>query len=260
LARDRALLCEQQREVVHEAADAVAELDRAYTVMQTSFNRLVAARDQLAAVQAAYDLDKAPLDLLLEAQRRWSEASTEYCLNRARYAVATKNVHFVKGTLLEYDAVYLAEGPWPADAYVDAAEREAVRSQPRPLNYASSKAPVVSRGPYAQFPGQPGAIHPHAAQPIVEHGVPVQTPSTTPDSQSPTPTTIEMPPGSLRDESLPPPPTGEESEGSATIDPTVEVTPARYDAPPDAVDAETASFAPPLRLPPPNRPLSGVFQ
>ena len=33
LARERALLKDQQREVVHEAADAISEMDRAYVVM-----------------------------------------------------------------------------------------------------------------------------------------------------------------------------------------------------------------------------------
>ena len=47
LARERAILRDQQREIVHEAADAIAEMDRAYAVLQTSYNRLVASQDQL---------------------------------------------------------------------------------------------------------------------------------------------------------------------------------------------------------------------
>src|SRR5262249_22580556 len=132
---------------------AVGEIDRAYTVMQTSYNRLAANRDQLGAVQAAYEADKAPLDLYLDAQRRVADAETDYYLNRTRYALAVKNVHFVKGTLLDYDGVRLAEGPWPGAAYVDAARREASRSAPVPLNYASSRAPVVSAGVFDQNPG-----------------------------------------------------------------------------------------------------------
>jgi outer membrane protein TolC len=150
LARERALLRDQQREVVHEAADAIAEMDRAFAVLQSSYNRLVASEDQLGAVQAAYEADKSPLDLLLEAQRRRSDSAVDYTQTRARYAVAAKNVHFVKGTLLEYDGVYLAEGPWPGEAYRDAADREASRSVPVPMNYASSLAPVVSHGPHEQ--------------------------------------------------------------------------------------------------------------
>jgi hypothetical protein len=150
LARERAILRDQQREIVHEAADAVAEVDRSYTVLQTSYNRLAANRDQLGAVQAAYEADKAPLDLFLDAQRRVADAETDYFLNRTRYTLSTKNMHFVKGTLLDYDGVHLAEGPWPEEAYVDAARREASRGAPKPLNYASSLAPVVSKGPFPQ--------------------------------------------------------------------------------------------------------------
>jgi hypothetical protein len=91
-----------------------------------------------------------PLDLLLDAQRRLTDAETEYVLNRSRYSLALKNVHFVKGTLLEYDGVFLAEGGWPGKAYSDSAKREKSRSVPVPLNYASSCAPVVSRGAYSQ--------------------------------------------------------------------------------------------------------------
>jgi len=92
--------------------------------------------------------------LYLESQRRLVDGETEYYLNRARYTLATKNVHFVKGTLLDYDGIFLAEGPWPGEAYHDAAKREASRSRPVPLNYASSRAPVVSHGPFDQLPAQ----------------------------------------------------------------------------------------------------------
>jgi hypothetical protein len=55
---------------------------------------------------------------------------------------------------LDFDGVQLAEGPWPGEAYVDAAKREASRSVPVPLNYASSRAPIVSQGVFDQHPGE----------------------------------------------------------------------------------------------------------
>jgi outer membrane protein TolC len=248
LARERAILRDQQREVVHEAADAIAEMDRGYAVLQTSFNRVVASRDQVQAVQAAYDEDKAPLDVLLEAQRRRAEAETEYSLNRSRYAVAIKNVHFVKGTLLEYDGVYLAEGPWCPAAYGDAAKLEASRSQPVPLNYASSKSPAVSRGPYAQHPGEPAVFPDQATGPVLEEPLPLEAPASIQGPVTPPP--ANQPSATPEEGILPAPPAGEE-DGSAFVDPTTDVNPARYDESPPAVDAETAGFAPPLRLPPP---------
>ena len=89
------------------------------------YNRLDAARNQLDAVHAAYESDKAPLDLLLEAQRRFADAESRYFRSLAEYAVAVKNVHFSKGTLLDYDGVYLTEGGWPMAAYQDAAHARA---------------------------------------------------------------------------------------------------------------------------------------
>jgi hypothetical protein len=174
-------LQDQQREVIHEAADAIAEMDRAYVVLQTSYNRLLASRDQMNSVQAAYENDKAPLDLFLEAQRRLADAEVDYALSRASYALATKNVHFVKGTLLDYDGVYLAEGPWPGEAYHDSAKREASRGAPMPLNYASSRAPVVSNGLYGQHTATPLPPCETVGGPTPDEELP------TPDSQSPTP-------------------------------------------------------------------------
>ena len=150
LCRARALLREQEHQVLHNLAGAVAELKRAYVVSQTTFNRLDAARQQLAAVQAAFNADKAPLDLLLEAQRQLANSETRYFRSLAEYAVAVKNVHYAKGTLLDYDGVYLSEGGWPMAAYQDAAVRESLRGRPREINYASSFAPRVAYGPYEQ--------------------------------------------------------------------------------------------------------------
>jgi outer membrane protein TolC len=175
LARERAILRDQQREIVHEAADAISEMDRAYAVLQTSYNRLAANRDQLGSVQAAYDNDKVPLDLFLDAQRRVADAETDYHLNRSRYSLASKNVHFVKGTLLEYDGVFLEEGPWAPKAYQDAAEREAMRGRPRPLNYASSRAPIVDQGPFDQRVGEecaPGEVATPSTSPFEQDTLP----------------------------------------------------------------------------------------
>jgi hypothetical protein len=138
--------------VLHDAAAAIGELDRAMVVAQTTASRLDAARMQLAAVQAAFDSEKATLDLLLEAQRLLADADSRNFRALAEYAVAIKNVHYSKGTLLDYDGVVLSESGWPDKAYADAARREANRGKPWPLNYASASAPLVGAGPYDQRP------------------------------------------------------------------------------------------------------------
>jgi outer membrane protein TolC len=170
LTRSRAVLKEQEHLVLHDAAGSVAEFDRAWVVAQTTANRLDAARTQIKAVRAAYDNEKAPLDLLLEAQRLLADAESRHFRSLAEYAIAIKNVHYSKGTLLDYDGVMLSEGGWPQKAYSDAARREAGRGKPHPLNYASSQAPLVARGAYDQHPLVEQAVL--SAEPIP--GAPIQ--------------------------------------------------------------------------------------
>ncbi|MEO2046097.1 MAG: TolC family protein [Pirellulales bacterium] len=150
LSRSRALLREQEHYVLHDVADAVAEMDRAQTVSQTTYNRLDAAKEQLAAITAAYEADKAPLNLLLDGQRRHADSASRHYRALSEYAIAIKNVHFSKGTLLDYDGVLLSEGRWQAQAYRDAKDKGRYRGRRVSLNYASSSAPVVSRGSYRQ--------------------------------------------------------------------------------------------------------------
>ncbi|MEM8945538.1 MAG: TolC family protein [Planctomycetota bacterium] len=152
LHRARAILREQERQTIHDVSDAVAEMQRAYVVSQTSFNRLDAAQNQLAAVTAAFEAEKAPLDLLLDAQRRLADAQSRYFRSLAEHAISVKNVHFSKGTLLDYDGVFLSEGGWPSMAHQDAVRRESLRGRSRPLNYSSFHAPRVSHGAYDQQP------------------------------------------------------------------------------------------------------------
>lgn len=161
LSRERAILRDQQREVIHELSDAIAEMDRTFVVAQTSYNRLIASRQQHQALVVPFEENKeVSLDLLLDAQRRVLDSEVRYYRALAEYALAVKNVHYVKGTLLDYDGVYLAEGPWPAEAYKDAADIESLRhGRAWPLNYASSRAPVVGWGEMPQDPaGAPGEV------------------------------------------------------------------------------------------------------
>lgn len=175
LSRERAILEQQEREVAHDVSNALADVNRAYEVAQTNFNRRIAARQHVAAVQAAYDAERAPLDLLLEAQRRLAEAETRFFAVLVEYAVAVKNVHYEKGSLLDYNEIYMSEGPWPGKAYDDAASRAARTHDSGPLSYIFSRQqPPVSRGPVPQGTmsqdaaacdvAAPGAAAPNAVQ------------------------------------------------------------------------------------------------
>ena len=120
LARERAVLQDLELEVSHQLGDAVRDIDLNYGLTQSNFNRRVAAEDEVEAIEAVYDSGSVTLDLLLDAQRRRAEAESAYYRSLVDYNRAIMRIHYRKGSLLDYNGVYLAEGPWPGKAYFDA--------------------------------------------------------------------------------------------------------------------------------------------
>lgn len=156
LARERSVLQDQELELSHQLAEAVRLLDTSYTLMQTGFNRVVAARRQVTAVLEAYKAGTLTLDLVLDAQRREADAMTSAYRAQADYNRNIALVHFRKGSLLEYNNILLAEGPWPGKAYFDAHRRARARDAGLYLNYGYTRPEVISRGPVAQQTGEMG--------------------------------------------------------------------------------------------------------
>ena len=156
LARARAILQQQEQDVSHGLSTAFAELERAYVTSQTNYNRTIAAREQLAALEGAYEnADESErtrlLNLLLDAQRRLADAESNYHRALIEYSLAVRSVHTMKGSLLEYNQVYLSEGPWPGKAYFDAEVRNHTRHNPPHLLQKILSVPFpASRGGYGQ--------------------------------------------------------------------------------------------------------------
>lgn len=128
LSRERAVLNEQHREVSLQLSHAMAEKDRSYQLVQTNLNRRIAAQDHVQATAAVYEgadeNQKARLlDVLLDAQRRLSEAEVNYQISCVEYMLSITQVHAAQGSLLACNEVYLSEGPWPHKAYHDAGDR-----------------------------------------------------------------------------------------------------------------------------------------
>ncbi len=189
LARERAKLQDEELEVSHQVAFAIRDLESNLTLAQTNFNRRVAADRELQAVQAAYDTGKITFDVLLQAQRTLADAESNYFRVLVSYNESIAEVHLRKGSLLEYNGVYLSEGPWPGKAYFDARRRARARDAAHTLNYGLTLPRVISRGPVNQGAdsgglgggnardGQPGAGPPREGRPE-----PVPTPAPAPES------------------------------------------------------------------------------
>jgi hypothetical protein len=147
LARERVVLRELERQVVHDLSAATADADRAFVLLETTYNRRQATHEQLHATQAAFDADKVSLDFVLETQRLAADAEVRYHRALVEHAVALKNVRFECGSLLEYDGVSMAEGPWADGAYRSPTRTDGYRLPVGPLNYALSPGRRVAAPP-----------------------------------------------------------------------------------------------------------------
>lgn len=145
--RERTLIHEAERQIVHDLSNAISELDRAYAVVETCMNRRIAAAEQVAAIETAdeFGSDTSVLYVLLDSQRRLAEAETAYFRAIVEYQLAVKNLQVEKGTLLAYNEVHLNEGPWPAKAQADADEREWLRGAPQPYGEPLTPLPLLQK-------------------------------------------------------------------------------------------------------------------
>jgi outer membrane protein TolC len=192
IARDRALLQDLELEISHQLGNSIRDIDLGYGLTQTNFNRRVAAEAEVSAVQAQYQFQQVTLDLLLDAQRRRAEAESAYYRSLVDYNQAIMNVHYHKGSLLDYDGVYLAEGPWPGKAYFDAMRQARKRDAGLYMDFGYTRPNVVSRGPIPQgcsdgcADGGPGAGGPELFQspgPMPEQALPAGETLPTPPAQ-----------------------------------------------------------------------------
>jgi outer membrane protein TolC len=153
LARQSAVLEEMELSLSHTLAQAVRDLDTQYALAQTHFNRLNASEKEVESTLTLFENGKATLDLTLDAQRRRAQAQIDYYRAVGNYNKSIANVHFRKGSLMEYCGVQLAEGPWPKKAYWDALGHARERDASYYLDYGWTRPNVISQGAVNQQQG-----------------------------------------------------------------------------------------------------------
>ncbi len=153
LARSQSILQQQELEMSHQLTDAIRDITKYYQLSETGLQRRIASEREVEAVTNAYNAGTMTVDYVLDAQRRLAEAETEFYDNVVQYNLAISELHRRKGTLLEYNNVYLTEGPWPNKAYIDAREIARKRDAGHYMNYGYTRPQVFSRGEYRQFQG-----------------------------------------------------------------------------------------------------------
>lgn len=184
LARERAMLYEQEREILRDMSDALGEIDRAYAAAQTNMNRRVAAGQHLTATQAAFESGKVPVDAVLYAQVRLADAESRYSRAVIDYALAVKNVHLEKGSLLDYNDIVVAGNPSPVHGE-SRSQVDSARKLWDQISYAFRADPLNRPRPVPDS-ADSGSQPADASQPASAGAGQDQPPSASPGAASPT--------------------------------------------------------------------------
>lgn len=134
VSRERAIHREQQKTVVHDVMNSVGEAERAWEACENIMNRYLAAREVLSALEANLAAgEEVDVDRLFDSQRRVVEAEVEFFRARVEYAVALKNVHLEKNSLMAYNNLHIYDGAVPLTITTDAPTQQAPASTAMPL-------------------------------------------------------------------------------------------------------------------------------
>lgn len=126
LAKARAVLNEQQRQVVFNLNEAFVEVDRTYESIRANYNAWDSIKDELRPKlerEKADAFENEDYFFLREALQRAANTRSLFVRAIADYNIALVNVAYESGQLLQRYNIQVAEGPWVEDAYQNAAAR-----------------------------------------------------------------------------------------------------------------------------------------
>ena len=123
LTREQALLKEQELRISHDLSNASRQIDRAYQLLQTNYNRQDADRLQTEVLRDRYRAGLTNIGFLLQAQQQLAISTSAYFRSLVDYQLALRDLHREKGSLLNYSQVGLSESEWASGASEDAYQR-----------------------------------------------------------------------------------------------------------------------------------------
>lgn len=121
--RERAILAETELRISHDLSDAARNVDLTYQLVETNYNRYRADLRQVEVLTRRYLDGTDNINFLLQAQRSVVQSEVAFYQALANYNLAIRDLHRQKGSLLAYNQVQLAEGPWAPGAQRDAYEK-----------------------------------------------------------------------------------------------------------------------------------------
>jgi outer membrane protein TolC len=188
LLRARAYLQQIVHQTTHSLARFFLEVDANYKQFKSASRLRAAAAQRLVQQQALYEEGRIgfTVDRYLDAVRRYATAVATEAQYKTTYNISIVAMEEAKGTLLAYDNIAVAEGPWPRKAYVQA----------RDIQGAHRQFPIPPDGP--QVPDRRvGPDNPDPTDPNPPPGVDVPAPQPLPAPAGPLPPPAEtLPPTS----------------------------------------------------------------
>lgn len=160
LLKARQGLAAAELEVSHEMAVAFQNLALFHANIRSNHEQVRAARERLRQFDVLVKdpkiggIQNADVDLLLRAQSDLATAETAFYSSVTQYNKAIAELQYRKGTLLEYNAVHLAEGQWTPKAYEQALRRARARSHAFDASKLMSTEPLeFVQPPHCPSPG-----------------------------------------------------------------------------------------------------------
>jgi outer membrane protein TolC len=161
----------QEEEVARELNNAILEMDRWYLLAESGSKRADVAVNYAGTaeerVSSDNSRDPASIGRVLEAKITSRDADQSYLRSIVEYNKAITELNYRKGTLLQSNSIYLAEGEWNPLAYQQAAERgkemtqgidnEHLETVPEPFTREPAPAAWEATGE-ATRPFVPGAL------------------------------------------------------------------------------------------------------
>lgn len=170
LLQQRAYVQQLVHQTTHQLARFFLEVDANYKMFKTATRLKAAALQRLEAQKAFYEQGTITIDRYLDAVNRWANAVALEAEFRTKYNISIVAMEETKGTLLAYDNIAVAEGPWPVKAYVQARDQQAAHHQ-HPTGMSGDYHPRPVEGP-----GMPDPVPPHSPPDIRPESVPPMPP------------------------------------------------------------------------------------
>lgn len=123
LMREKAILREQQRQLLHDLSASYTEVDRAMTNIRTVYNTRLAIQEELEPKRIRADEGKDQIFFLLDVQQRAASSESQLLRSIIDYNQALLDYTYTTGGLLSRYQIHLQEDQWTTAAQQNALEK-----------------------------------------------------------------------------------------------------------------------------------------